>query len=137
MTSITGGKGYQKIGERGCPPLYQVKEIPQKPVVMCEPQMTPYSGCEEGHYHMKHEGHDVWGGSYWAYFFVFFVIILIVIFASFWMGKPEFCQTLDGTGNPCGEVDVCSAFVYALLLAFVVSIIVYILVCTVKGIRCC
>ena len=119
--------GYYDVDKGGCPPIY--KKIPRTPVVKTveykcenpEPECHDHKPkyCSDNAY-SNGNGYS-WGANSWGMFFIFFIFILIIIFAICWIAKPEFCQSIDNSGHPCGDVDICTAFVTAFIIAIILT----------------
>jgi cytochrome b subunit of formate dehydrogenase len=67
------------------------------------------------------------GASYWVWGLILFIFLVIVIGLILWAAQPCGIQKKDAAGNPIGCIDYGKLFLWALGIAFIICIIVWLI----------
>ena len=98
---------------------------------MATPSPQPLSSLAQastpatGEMEKKHE--DGYYGSYFVWWILWFVIIVIIIWLILIATKPTWVQKTNSSGQATGELDNGKALLWAIVGAFIVCIIVWII----------
>nr|QBK93669.1 MAG: membrane protein [Pithovirus LCPAC404] len=91
-----------------------------------------YTHCASGTMSYKDTG-GMYGYNRGVVAFVWFVIIAAIVYFALFAGKPNWVLKRDNHGNVTDEVDAGKVFIAAILIAFGICIVLYILYYAFRG----
>jgi len=81
--------------------------------------------CETTRCVEKEVNHQDVGCGNWWYLFWWFVIIAVIVWLILVLTCPEWIQQCDCDGNPNGEIDQGKAVLYAVIIAIIISVLIW------------
>src|SRR4030067_2166684 len=69
--------------------------------------------------------HNSHQGGYLAWGFLVFVVLVLIIWLILVAVNPTWIQKTDSSGNSCGEVDHWKALLWAVVIAFIIIVIMW------------